>query len=253
MRSALGTALARLPSRHEESGSALSPNLAEPLSKLLIPPQDLYQSERFELCTRVPPPLRHPPATGPAKCSSRRHGPPSSTTTTPTAPVVLAGGHARPSLLDMGPGRALPLLHRGRARDLHLNEAEELLGRLSAALAAARSAGNRIAEGLAAELRGRREAIAPAGFTAPERDEIDGSLLSFDLPDFGPVSTSWDPEDGFGYSIDNSLFLDGPGARRIEAALQQVLLAARSSQRRMDDMWARWQAGEDLEAEIQWR
>lgn len=137
--------------------------------------------------------------------------------------------------------------------DLHLNEAEELLGRLSAALAAARSAGNRIAEGLAAELRGRREAIAPAGFTAPERDEIDGSLLSFDLPDFGPVSTSWDPEDGFGYSIDNSLFLDGPGARRIEAALQQVLLAARSSQRRMDDMWARWQAGEDLEAEIQWR
>ncbi|MGX5356853.1 hypothetical protein [Kocuria sp. KH4] len=125
--------------------------------------------------------------------------------------------------------------------------AQELLGQLAAALAAARAAGHRIAAGIVAELHGRRERIAPTDLTIPDRD-VDGTLLDFEFPAYGPVSTTWHPEDGFNYSIDHSLYLEPASARTLQGALERVLRENAKAKRRMDDTVAAWHRGEDIHA-----
>lgn len=137
--------------------------------------------------------------------------------------------------IEDGPGELTP------------EQAYELLGQLAAALAAARAAGHRIAEGIVAELYGRRERIAPADLTIPDRD-VDGTLLDFELSAYGPVTTSWHPEDGFNYSIDHSLHLDPASARALQGALERVLRDNAKAKQRMDDTVAAWHRGEDVHA-----
>lgn len=131
--------------------------------------------------------------------------------------------------------------------ELTTGQAWELLGQLGAARAASWAAGHRIAEGIVAELHGHRERIAPADLTIPDRD-VDGTLLDFGLPAYGPVTTSWHPEDGFNYSIDHSLFLDPVSARGLQGALERVLRDNARAKRRMDDTVAAWHRGEDVHA-----
>ncbi|ALU38463.1 hypothetical protein AS188_00420 [Kocuria flava] len=136
--------------------------------------------------------------------------------------------------------------------ELTTTEAEALLGNIMRALHTARTTAALIAEGLAAAIVGRPESLGLHSLTAPERDESDGSLLSFQLPAHGPVVTLWDPEDGFTYFVADCLELDGFGARRLAGALQEAMKANAAARFAMEDIAARYAAGENLEG-VEWR